>query len=350
MSSADQLLDALRAIAPVSGRMQPASLVKRASARTGWSRIEVHVALRALKQRGSISGQLDAAGVPLGMITLVDRVAPMTDSERTWRETLACLANDDIEALAGLHGHVGHWSQADRRQLVESLCRLRDAQSGLGHLPRYVISARYLMGSSKLLDILPQRSLQQFGLTDVFESPPLPVLVAGDAQPATVVLVENPQAFSFASQVTAGLPIAWIATYGYGLSMIGDAAGGRLVRALSSGQARSIVAGGTPPALEVLLQHPNMTYWGDLDPEGMRIYERLRSQLPWLALSALYTPMIELMQTTGGHPLEKATGKDGQQPDTVHPFSAMHCPDRGLDQEAICDDPELIRAFAQGHL
>ena len=78
-----------------------------------------------------------------------------------------------------------------------------------------------------------------------------------------------------------------------------------------------------------LLALPEVTFWGDLDPEGLRIFQRLRHSVPGIQLSALYAPMIERLEAEGGHPLHVLTGKAGQR-------QAGNWI-RGLDQEALDD-------------
>ncbi|MGN8160481.1 Wadjet anti-phage system protein JetD domain-containing protein [Salinisphaera sp. RV14] len=346
-SAGDQLLKGLLKLATKSRRIRGSSLIDRVCRTTGMSRIEVQEGLRELKKRGDISGALSDLGMPVSDIELAEQAFPVASpAEQRWRDVVSALPADDAEALAPIFTALDGWSVDDMCQLRDGLTRLRTEQRQIAHMPRFMVSAHYLMGSSKLLDSLPSRALKKFGLESMFNSPALPLIVAGSACPTTVVLVENPQSLHYAASVTEDLSITWVATYGYGLSMSGDVAGDRLARSVETENIRIIVAGGNPPPIERLMSHSSMTFWGDLDPEGIRIYDRLRSRLPQLRLSALYQPMMGLMTQTGGHPLVKATGKDGQRSGHEHAFTARYCPDRGIDQEAICSDETSIRGFA----
>lgn len=53
---------------------------------------------------------------------------------------------------------------------------------------------------------------------------------------------------------------------------------------------QALVREGNQPAIETLLQHPRIYFWGDLDREGLRIYWRLKSSISKLQLSGLYHP------------------------------------------------------------
>jgi hypothetical protein len=106
-----------------------------------------------------------------------------------------------------------------------------------------------------------------------------------------------------------------VATFGYGLSMVGDDYGRQLAAIIETPQRQihSLIRAGTPPNLKSLLAHDKIFFWGDLDLEGLRIYQRLKDRLPKLELSAMYQPMIEMMYKPGAtHPYLKAVGKEGQ--------------------------------------
>lgn len=338
------LRETLRAMAPASGVMKPSRLVERASRCSGLQRLEVRDGLEELARLGELEGQLDN-GVPRTQIRLRFPAATMTADERAWRTTLEELDEADREALAPLHASLAGWSDPDRGRLRDGLLRLRAAQDKLRGLSRYVVSARYLLGSSKLLDKLPRSALRRFGLADHLFSGNSPnLLIAGPNRPETVVLVENPTAFEFAVQATSDLPVVWVATYGYGLSMASEDYGRNLTFAIEVDDFATVVRSGQPPTPRRAFACEHLAFWGDLDPEGFRIYRRLRNRLPHLRLSALYEPMLELLEAAGGHPLDEATGKAGQKAGAEHHL-AEHCATRGIDQEAVCE-PELLRRYS----
>lgn len=222
-----------------------------------------------------------------------------------------------------LTGPLGDWSASDQQALADGLRRLAGDLPGAYALSPYVASARYLLGSSKLLEALPNDLLRAFGIEpSSFTVADARLLASMPATPEGVILIENLQSFSQACRV--GLDARWalVCSFGYGLSL-GEALGGlERVRLVGEGPLSHTMTG--------LLALSNLTYWGDLDPEGLRIFRQLRRRLPGLRLSALYRPMIDAFEATRGHPLHGLTGKEGQR--QVREWR------RGLDQEWLDDD------------
>ncbi|WP_111412143.1 Wadjet anti-phage system protein JetD domain-containing protein [Billgrantia lactosivorans] len=221
-------------------------------------------------------------------------------------------------------GPLGDWSIEDQLALADGLRRLADDLPGAYQLSPYVASARYLLGSSKLLETLPTELVRSFGIEpDSFQAAETWLLASVPEQPEGLLLIENAQSFSQACRVGCGKRLALICTFGYGLS---------LANALNNNEDRvQLVGQGTAGVtLADLLRLPCPTYWGDLDPEGLRIYRRLRHFLPELALSALFGPMLAALESGTCHPLDALTGKAGQRTagDWQH----------GLDQEWLADD------------
>ncbi len=219
-------------------------------------------------------------------------------------------------------GPLGSWSTEDQLALAEGLRRLANDLPGAYQLSPYVASARYLLGSSKLLETLPTELVRSFGIeTDSFQAAETWLLASVPEQPKGLLLIENAQSFSQACRVGCGERLALICTFGYGLS---------LANALESGDRVRLVGQGTAGVtLADLLRLPSPTYWGDLDPEGLRIYQKLRRSLPELALSALFGPMLAALETGTCHPLDALTGKAGQR--------VAGDWQRGLDQEWLED-------------
>lgn len=111
--------------------------------------------------------------------------------------------------------------------------------------------------------------------------------------------------------------------------------------------------GSSCPPVRELFNHPKITFWGDLDPAGIQIYLRLKHQLPQLELSALYHPMVTMLDISAcSHPYVTGTGKYGQidmqvkcpEGDEVTSGLLNRCSTRGVDQE--CVSPEDILKFA----
>lgn len=230
-----------------------------------------------------------------------------------------------------LKGPLGNWTYEDQHALVKGLRQLASDLPQAYQLSPYVASARYLLGSSKLLDALPQELLRSFGIEQAdFESAETWLLASVPEEPEGVLLIENAQSFTQACRVGCDQRLAIICTFGYGLSL------GNALQ--DSGRMRLVGQGVANVNLTELLRLSNLTYWGDLDPEGMRIYLRLSRSLPRLNLSALLAPMIEAFGDGLTHPLDALTGKAGQR--------AGDDWQRGLDQECL-EDHHLLELAGQ---
>ncbi|MDW5377062.1 DUF2220 family protein [Halomonas sp. HP20-15] len=237
----------------------------------------------------------------------------------------ASLPLDAAQAAVWRHaldGVLEAWSLADQRRLVEGLNRLAADLPGAHALSSFEASARYLLGSSKLLDALPRELVRAFGIERAaFRMPSVWVLAAVPAEPQGVLLIENPQSFEQARRTGLAERLALLCSFGYGLSLSEALKAPERVRLIGDVDPRQSLAD--------LLTLERANYWGDLDPEGLRIFRRLRRSVPTLRLSALYAPMIERFEREGGHPLHRLTGKHGQRPGIGWA--------RGLDQEALDD-------------
>jgi len=283
----------------------------------------------------------------------------MPEAEQRWRAVLQSegLGEDDVEALAPLGLAMGALGETDLQRLVEGLVRLREAMDSEAGAGRYGVSARYLLGSSKLLDALPSRALRAFGVDpDRFAGPPSYVVVAGPPDPERVILVENPQALEAAVAAVGTDRIAWVATFGYGLSASGEEYGRQLASMMegAAGKLITLIRGGNPPAVQALLKHPVLRFWGDLDREGLRIYWRLRACLPQLQLSGLYSPMVALCEAQGAHhPYANVVAKENQGlwdcDDPVVGQLLAVCGERAVDQEALGADTTRDYASTDFH-
>lgn len=224
-----------------------------------------------------------------------------------------------------LDGVLRDWSLSDQRRLADGLRALAAALPGAYELSAFEASARYLLGSSKLLLGLPRELVRAFGIDPTaFRGPVTWALAAMPADPQGLLLIENPQSFGQACRVGLHERLALVCSFGYGLSLSEALSAPERVRLIGEGLAAR--------GLSELLTLPHPTYWGDLDPEGLRIFLRLKRAVPELRLSALYGPMIETLEAHGGHPLATLTGKAQQR--QAGDWS------RGLDQEAL-DDARL---------
>lgn len=287
------------------------------------------------------------------MVTICLDLAPqISEGEVAWRQAVSMhsdLTANTLEAMYSLWPAVSDWPAAQYDALIYELLWLRRQPSAQ---TLYLTSAAGRLASSKLLSALPKPALRDLGIAvDSLLTAPVCFLIAGAAEPETVVLVENRNAFERAIACSQDLPVAWISTYGFGAAALD--AGERMVDGLEGAAAVSATRLGSPPPLADLLCHPSIRLWGDLDVAGLQIFMRARRRLPALSLSGLYAPMLAHLEAGGGHPYVSLTGKGGQNlantcadPD-IAPLLAA-CRARAVDQEWL--QPDDIRNHCLGAL
>ncbi len=330
--------------------LMPKGLYERLGGDIGMHSNDVRRMFIRLQEEGWLKGVARSDGSLLGRIeVLAPRPAKEDpDSLIAWRDVLSGegLSTSEIEILSPLHRQLDELDIADLISLARGLVALRNEERAVIGQPQFVVSARHLLSSSKILSQLPAVTIKAFVGTEQAWPEQIPyVVMAGPADPESVILIENPWAFERA--IAAGLAErhALLVTFGYGLNRNGDGFG-RQLASLVEDRAEvliPIVRTGNPPPLATLFANPKISFWGDLDPEGLRIYQRLKRRLPQLMLSQLYEPMRALLVSTGGHPYTAVTGKSGQMPlpDDAFPDEpragelARLCATRGIDQEAL---------------
>lgn len=344
MNAEEKVIATLWALMGAQNFLQGKGLVGRIAEKSGIAPLETKMTLGRLARKGVVKG-VSEHGEAFGRVSLTieppKREVPI--SLVRWREALraAGLDGSDAETLAPCHERLDDFSDADLRDLAIGLVALKSSQGEERNTPRFVVSAKYLLGSSKILGALPIPTLKAFGIDiDSFPDAIPQVIVAGPETPEAVLLIENPH--SFEEVVAAGCAdrIALVVTYGYGLSRSGEAYGNSLLEAVT--QADRLVPltrKGNPPSPKALFKHSKILFWGDLDREGLRIYASLRKGLPALRASALYLPMFEAMKRGFSHPYAKAVAKNKQGttehvPDDVLSLVGC-CSDRGIDQEMV---------------
>ncbi|WP_444994510.1 Wadjet anti-phage system protein JetD domain-containing protein [Aliikangiella sp. IMCC44359] len=327
-------------------------LVERLQKKTKLDRSDVIKGLLELKASDEVKCDSWLRGEPIGKVFL-NILKPRSESEIRWESILVeNKANrNEIESLLGLSEQLADLCDSDLIHLYHGLRRLRADLPELEGESRYIVSSRYLLGSSKILDALPYHCLRNFGIDlSVLAGSPSYVITAGPKDPECVVLVENPQAFEVAIGVGGCESIAWVATYGYGLSRSGNEYGRQLASIIEQGNGlRSLVRSGSPPDVSVLLTHPQIYFWGDLDREGLRIFWRLKSVIPNLQLSAIYHAMhLDLLKDGFSHPYVQITGKLNQAtwksncPNTQELLQV--CADNAVDQESVSE--KAIHTYA----
>lgn len=342
----DTVRQALARLAQGRNTVQGNRLVERLKERTGLTIIEVRRGLNELRESGEVDCRDWLNGEPLGKVRLALSTPLPSETATAWAEVLRDnrLSSSEIEALMPIHAILGGFSRSDMQQLLYGLLRLREEQNSFYGVARFNISAKFLLGSSKLLDELPATALRAFGVdTGRFERFSGYVVVAGPPEPSAVVFVENPHAFETAVSSPGTDDIAWIVTFGHGLSLRDEDYGGQLADLLVNRRQLPLplIRKGNPPSLARLLQHSKLFFWGDLDPEGLRMFERLRARYPALCLSALYQPMLQVL-STDSHPYVSATAKEGQavweSNDPIIRGLLSRCSNRGVDQEIVTGD------------
>lgn len=340
--------------------VRPSGLMDFLVQETGEPPITVRQALARLAREKWIAG-ISAHGDVIAAVRIIGNVSPSPPNLalEAWRTTLEEIGLEDVDiaALAPLYKQLFCFDSVNQRKIVEGLLSLRENADKEGGRHRFTVSARYLIGSSKLLDAMPASTLKAFGIrVDRFTNHPRYVVVAGCAQPEAVVLVENPAAFEMAVATSAAQRCAFIATFGFGLSKTQEDYGKQLADMVEdrfSGTITLMRQGSSCPTARDLLCHPNITFWGDLDIAGITIFQRLRKSIPGLQLSALYTPMLDaIAHPSGSHPYVSAVGKPGQKEmsvssivgDIIAEAMLAKCVTCGVDQECVL--PEQVERFA----
>jgi len=366
--SHDQSVAAVRAaMIKLMGRkayLRPIGLVESLTQATGESQITIRQSLAKLAREKWVEG-VSSLGDPVGQVKIVGEVPPPppNPSLDAWQAVLddTGLGESDKAVLIPLHKPLACFGRETLGDILQGLLRLRDNVGQETGCHRFVVSARYLIGSSKLLDSMPSAALKAFGIQiDRFPSHPLYVVAAGCADPETVVLVENPAAFEMAVATAAARRCAFIATFGFGLSKGEDDYGRQLaglVEERFAGAITLVREGSSCPTARELLNHPNITFWGDLDVAGIEIFQRLRRAVPGLRFSAIYQPMLEALEgQAGSHPYVSSVGKQGQHDryvtvrceDTIAEVMLARCSTRAVDQECVL--PEQVERFAEHEL
>jgi hypothetical protein len=347
-----QQVEALLRRLTIGGRLlRPGGLIERLSAQTGLPRLDVRDALAILVREEKLSG-VSRAGEPLKMVMWIgepkSHLSPAAEQlqivlesivDPSLKTTLAPLL-DCADLFEGL-------SSDDIEGVVRGLLQCKTVTDR--YRDPVFVSAANILGSAKALKNL-RRPARALGL-DCAGDPggELYVLTAGPAHPTAIVLIENIRSFTaFARSVHAQKAIG-VAAYGYGLTM--ENFGARL----AAGHVIACPAYGTAVDLQAALDRLPALFWGDLDREGLRIYESLRQQLPSIALSAAYTAMEErLRNKTLCHPYHKLFEKDGQRPPRGATPETAHltnmCLQRAVDQEALGYELSDVDVLAPYHL
>lgn len=295
--------------------------------------LDVRSALATLAERGDVTG-VARSGRPIGMVCWQGaRVVASTDTD--WLAAIAAhgpsMNSAEREALAAFGDVVAGLSVDDKAGLLGGLLALR--KMSLVSDPQS-LSTDLLLGSAKALRNL-KRLARVLALDLEEPSGEFYVLTAGSTAPRAVILIENPRCFTaFAKSPHAKESLA-IAAYGYGLTL--ENFGPRL----AAGQVIACPAYGERVDLNEVLARTPTLFWGDLDLEGLRIFESLIGQLPDVQLSAAYADMDAMLDDPlRSHPYHDIFEKESQRPPRgLTPavrYLAARCAKRAVDQEMLC--------------
>jgi len=332
--------------------LNPGELTERLSRKASLPVVEVRACLLELRKRGWVcSADWDDRGIPLAKLSVQLPPEPLKPHEARWTEALhtAQLTEKEIDVLIPVASAIKEMPAAEMSALIDGLKRLRDDMSSLAGERLYDVSSRYLVGSSKMLKVLPSRILIEFGINlDLLSGPPRYVKIAGAKEPKATVLIENPHAFESAVLADPSNEYCWISAEGYGLSKQGEEFGDQLTNMVAN---RKGVITLSRRSLFVDFQaaltwgNGSLFFWGDLDLAGLDIYGRLKNVLPSIQLSPLYKPMIEILKNGGGHSYagvqkERQTLGNFSYPEILE--LAPICKEKGVDQELVVLTPSLL--------
>lgn len=317
--------------------------------------VEIRKSLDNLRRNGKVEFSATPNGEPISaFVTVVHPEVEVPEYKSRWVDALMSseLTEIDMLALEPLYTAMQGIPDVQMMSIVTGLIKLREDQSSLFGRPLFNISARYLIGSSKLLSTINSRSLKIFGIEiDRFLDRPPYIIVGGNgSDPEAVILVENPISFETAIQSSAGSRCAFVCTFGFGLSHQGNDYGNQLAGAIESGSSMLLYRNeGNWKDLKSLLLHQNLQFWGDLDMAGMQIYERIAAKLPHISLSALYSPMLKALDSHHTmHPYVDGVGKKGQKTfsaSRIDTKELLHrCQNWAVDQEIV--QPHEIELLA----
>lgn len=314
----------------------------------GVDQMEVKGAVRELYRSGLIKYMPDRQELPAsGMVEIVRPEKAVSVAEKEWCHALdvSDMSGTAKEVLRPLFWKVSDLLAEDMEILTRALARLESTDGSEISDAGFNVSARMIMGGSKVLANLAPKMLQALGLPARLQtSSPRYVICAGPANSEATLLIENPRAFENALRSGLGERVALVCTYGFGLSYLGQA---WREDAHDEDKPIQIVRAGAPGPLTSLLLADRVFLWADLDLAALTIFKSLQTAIPQLKFSGIYKTMIEMAQDPeSSHPYAVIFEKDGQSIGVVSacnsadPFvqSIMtSCRSRAVDQEAVSE-------------
>lgn len=357
-----QVLSELRRMAGESGRLRTSSAIARLCKTLVLPRVSVDEAIRELYRVGLVGYQPDGRELPASAyITVQAAVLAPLMHEIAWKQALeAARVEPGVAAiLVQLAPSVADLAEPDMQVLARGLQALRGKWINGADDAGFNVSARNLMGSSKVLARLSRQMLIALDLPPRFHTPsPRYILCAGPAKPVATLLIENPRAFENAIRSGLSSEVAIVCTFGFGLSYLGGEVWANDTMPQHD-RPTLIVRDGSPPPLGQLLSAEKVFLWADLDLAAINIFRSLKGAIPQLQMSAIYEEMVPLlMDPERSHPYAELFDKSGQvlrQQDSSAVFSHSDdvnlvvlktaCAHRAVDQEAV-DEGSIRRLGA----
>ena len=329
------------------------TLMEGLGRRLGVDQIEVKGLVRELYRAQLLRYTPDRQELPAsGLTEIVRPEKTVSPAEQQWIQALvqSSLSTKAKHALEPFYVKVSDLSSADMASLAGCLAELASqdivGMDGAG----FNVSARAIMGGSKVLSALDSKAMQALGLPARLKtSSPRYVVCAGPPAPVASLLIENPRAFENAVRSGLGETVALVCTYGFGLSYLGQA---WIEDMHSEDKPIQIIRAGAPGSLSELLQAQQVYLWADLDLAALSIYKSLKSAIPPLQFSAIYQVMMEMVKDAKrSHPYAAIFEKDGQTSNSISTHDATNplvnilfeCSKlRAVDQEAVTERDILL--------
>lgn len=333
------------------------TLMELLGSRLGVDQIEVKGLVRELYRAHLLHYTPDRQELPAsGLIEIVRPEKTISPAEQQWIQALAqsSLSTKARHALEPFYAKVSDLSSADMDSLSGCLAELASQNIAVMDGAGFNVSARAIMGGSKVLASVDSKAMQAMGLPlRLKTSSPRYVVCAGPEYPAATLVVENPRAFENAVRSGLGETVALVCTYGFGLSYLGQA---WIEDMHSEDKPIQIIRSGTPGPLSALLQAKQVYLWADLDLAALSIYKSLKSTIPQLQFSAIYQVMMEMSKDgKRSHPYAAIFEKDGQVVNSISAgdvfdpvMNAIYksCSTRAVDQEAVLEkDIQLLGKY-----
>lgn len=337
-------------------RIRATTVMEGLGRNLGTDQIEVRGLVRELYQAQLLFYTPDRQNLPAnGVVEIARPEKAVSRAEQQWLQAVgqSSLSAEAKRALAPFYVKLSDLATDDMSHLVNCLADLALTGMPAVNEAGFNVSARNVMGGSKVLAAVDRKAMQALGLPERLKtSSPRYVVCAGPSNSDTTLLIENPRAFENA--VASGLSetVALICTYGFGLSYLGQA----LVEH-SVDKPIQIIRTGMPGPLSALIKAKQVYLWADLDLAALGIYKSLKATIPQLQFSAIYQVMMKMVKDgKQSHPYAAIFEKDGQVKnstpkvgvsDPVMKAIFESCRTRAVDQEAVLEADILLLGKSQ---